>query len=692
MRLATLLFFVSILTVTLHAQNSEDAPFFSEDLFTQSNQVESNLKPNSNDAVRGRVADFLVEADSCFTIQSNKRSKDISVSFWFLPKQLDVHSGTLIGEDGVFYFRYLSNRQIQFNHFHKADINTESLLSNNVWQHLGFTLSKNGSLTIYFNGEPVLKETISSNWWKQKASKLIIGNDRYGVKAEGSIDRLKIWDRTLTAKEFKNDFETSSFQTNLYHKLQAYLPLQGNFEDQSLESKDIELVRDIDFVNDSEKGIVANFNKETSLLKIKNLKFDKQLTISAWINPVKQEGVMGIAGNKDFSFRYKPNTQSLWFSVPMMFKTVSTQPKEDIANWLHLAVTVNYNHRVNFFINGKLVDSKTIGGNTGKEDYLEIGKSLWGDTFKGQMSQFAIWNKVLSPKEIKSVFEGKLEADKLLYKKTNKTTVYLITIFLLVIVFVLVYLILKKRKQQKVRVEKAVVTLQFPQKNAIYLFDVFRAFDKNGNDISHEFTPTLVRLFSLILLFPRVVKRHIGSAELSDILWETETVSQQKNNRGANMHRLRKILKEFNGITLNYEDKKWKFNLDEQLFIDAVFYNEASNEKVIAYPFKNLQLSKSLKIANFDTVISQLNEQHIQKTKEICAGNLDVEDWKTLRKSASLLLSIDPLSELALKYKITALVGLNEKQLALNCFKSFAANYKVMLVQEFPLTFEECMF
>ncbi|GAA4237949.1 hypothetical protein GCM10022291_26530 [Postechiella marina] len=692
MRFKAILFFTTVLTIKLFAQTPQFEPFFSEDLNALCEHVTHNLKSNNKDFVRGRVVDFILSADSTFTIKNNRRKSDLSVSFWFLPKKLDVHSGTLFGEENLFYFRYLSNRQLQFNYYLKKDVNTVSLLSDNIWQHIGFSIAQTGELKIYYNGDLVLKENMPSDWWKRKRAKFIVGNDRYGVKAEGSLDRLKIWNTVLPEAYFKKDYEASLLQTNLYHKLLAYLPLQGSLTDYSSSPKIIKLAKDVDFIKDSVKGFVANFKTEASFLRLDKLKFDNQITIASWVKPIVKPGVVGIAGNTDFSLRYKPTTQSMWFSVPMMFKIQSTQPKRDLNSWVHLAITVNYNHKVNFYINGELVDSKPVGGNTGKEDYIQIGKSLWGDTFNGQMSQFAIWSKVLSSKEIKTVYEGQLEVDKLSLNSSANSKWYVIYLVLLGLFLMAVFLFFRlKKKGKQVEVVSGFVPKEFPVKNAIFLFDKFRAFNKDGKDVSHEFTPTLVRLFSLILLFPRVTKRYISSAELSDILWETESVSQQKNNRGTNMHRLRKILKNFDGLSLNYQNRKWKFDIKDGVFVDTVFYNNHSINLVVNYPYKNLQLCRPLKDKNFDNIILQLNEQHLEKVRELCLTALNNKHWKILRKSARLWLSIDPLSEMALKYQITALLGLNEKQLALNRYKTFVLNYKETLNENLSVSFEDCM-
>lgn len=672
------------------SQTNERDLFFCKDLFVIAKQQDNNLQAYSNDEVRATIAKFNAKKKA-HIIASNKRDTALTVSFWFRPKNLDVHSGTIIGEDSVFYFRYLSNRKIQFNHYCKKDINTAGVLTSNEWQHLGFTLNKKGKLAIYFNGDCVLKDSISANWWSRKRN-IILGKDPYGVDAEGSIDELRMWSRALSSSEMQLEFKHTLLFPGLSYQLATYLPLKGDFSDFSDEPKTLEEAIGVQFVTDSLKGIVANFQDDNSHITTSGFSFDNQMTISTWAKPTNKNWVMALAGNRDFSMRYIVKSGRLWFNVPMVYSCQSANWETKFGEWMHLALSVNYNHKVCFYVNGKLLDSKKIQGKTGKEEAIKIGQSMWGNTFNGKMANFAIWNRALSEDEIMDVYNGKLDV---LLQNNKKTPVYiylcLLLFVLLIAMFLMWFIANKKLKKNKVEQSKLAVDSEKPKKNALYFFETFRAFNNEGIDISNDFTPILIRLFSLILLFPRIYNRYISSQEMSDILWESDSLAQQKNNRGTNIHRLRSLLNQFDNLSLVYRNKVWVIENTEKLFVDLFDFELRLSKGQFNLPFKKIQLCKPIKKENLDGLVRLLNDRYIDALRTYCILSLSKKDWISLNNLAALWLTIDPLSENALCYTVKALVNSKQKQKALNTYIRFKANYKLMLNEELHLSFTDCL-
>lgn len=685
--LSSIFFFVFILNA--FSQLNEDSLFFSDDLNVLAKQSDINLKPYFDKEVRADVAKFI-PSEKAFVIQNNKRDTALSVAFWFRPENIDIHSGTIIGEDSVYYFRYLSNRKLQFNHYFKKDIDTDGVLTDKEWQHLGFTINKNGDLGIFLNGDLILKDSISSDWWIKKRE-IFVGKDRYKVDAEGCIDDLKMWSKALSSQEMKKVFKESLLIPDLSYRLATYMPLSGDFSDISNEPKNLEKSIDVQFVTDSVKGLVADFRGKDSHITVSGFGFDNQMTISVWAKPTDKDWVMALAGNRDFSFRYLTKQGRLWFNVPMAYSCQSRMQEVNFGEWVHLAITLNYNYKASFYVNGQLVDRKRIQGRTGKEGLITIGQSMWGNTFNGQMAKLAIWNRALSEPEIKAVYNGKLDV---LLQKNQKTPYTLYFSILAVVLFIAMFILwlAARRKLMNVLKERPDenVLVELPQKNALYFFDTFRAFDKDGKDISHDFTPTLIRLFSLILLFPRIYNRNITSQELSDILWESDDVAQQKNNRGTNVHRLRCLLKQFNELSLVYRNKEWTIENAEQLFVDLFDFEARLSDGDFNLPFKKLRLCKPIKNENFDGLVRLLNDKYIDQLRTYCDLSASKKDWMSLNKLAALWLTIDPLNEDALCYVVKALVNSKQKQKALNAYSKFCSNYKRMLNEEPQLSFDDC--
>ncbi|BAX81131.1 LamG domain-containing protein [Labilibaculum antarcticum] len=689
MKIWSAFLFIFFILTDIYAQSYEKGLFFSDDLSVLAQQSEVNLEAFLQDEVRAEVARFK-ESKDVFGV-ANQRDTAITVAFWFKPKNIDIHPGTLIGEDSVFYFRYLPNRGIQFNHYLKQDLNTAGVLTNDEWQHLGFSLQKDGRLAIYLNGESILNDQISPLWW-QKKGKIVVGKDRYNVDAEGCIDDLKIWNRALSPAEMKKVFRETRLIPDLSYKLESYMPLKGDFSDLAKNPKKLVESSHVKFVTDSLKGLVADFQNKDSRIETSGFSFDNQLTIAVWAKPTDKDWVMALAGNRDFSMRYIINQGRLWFNIPMVYSCQADKRIGYPQEWVHLAIAVNYNHKIEFFINGQLVDSKSISGKAGREESLMIGQSIWKNTFNGQLSQFAIWDRALSEFEIKEVYNGKLDvALRSSSQNSYSTYIAVIAIVLLFVIFFLWKLTQNRLKKLRDEPQNEDAGHNIPQKNAFCFFETFQAFDRKGTNISHDFTPTLIRLFALILLYPRIYNRKISSQELSDILWENDDVAQKKNNRGTNVHRLRTLFKQFDGLSLVYSNKEWEIDIPDHVFVDLFYLKDNLPVKGFDFPFKSMHLCKPLKNECFDSIVRLINDQYIDLLKSYCCIAFSQKEWKPLEKFASLWISIDPLTEEALSYLVTALVNSQQKQKALNTYNRFATNYKSMLNEDFKLSFELCI-
>ncbi len=79
--------------------------------------------------------------------------------------------------------------------------------------------------------------------------------------------------------------------------------------------------------------------------------------------------------------------------------------------WQHVAgVYDSVNHKLNFYIDGALADSKDGIGNLGASGAIYIGKSPFGNNFKGSMDDVVIYNKALSQEEIVGLIKSGLGA------------------------------------------------------------------------------------------------------------------------------------------------------------------------------------------------------------------------------------------------------------------------------------------
>lgn len=66
----------------------------------------------------------------------------------------------------------------------------------------------------------------------------------------------------------------------------------------------------------------------------------------------------------------------------------------------------------------------------------------------------------------------------------------------------------------------------------------FRVIDKEGNDITFSFTPTLKYLLILLILYTGKDSKGIIGNKLIQLLWYDKTEESAKNNRNVYMSKL----------------------------------------------------------------------------------------------------------------------------------------------------------
>lgn len=334
------------------------------------------------------------------------------------------------------------------------------------------------------------------------------------------------------------------------------------------------------------------------------------------------------------------------------------------------------------------MESQVIGDQTGKEDFILLGRSMWGETYQGYMSELAIWDRSLSEKEIADVYNGKLNiAIKPQQGKLPFVLVGISILFLMIIILIMTFRnrSLKKQLSSPLSPEDYIL----PKKNAIYFFNSFKAFDNEGKDISGDFTPTLIRLFALITLYPKVFNRSINSAQISDILWANDDIAQQKNNRNSNIHRLRNIIKQIEGLSLVFKNREWTIIASDDMFIDIIAYRAILDKEHIQIPFTSFRLDKCLYTEGFDRIIPPFNDNCLHLISDACALSYEKQNVRRLSALSELWLTIDSLSDKALKYQIHSFMKLERKQNALQAYNAFAKNYLTLLDDKYPKSFEE---
>tara|TARA_R110002020_G_scaffold421615_1_gene630742 strand:+ start:1390 stop:3918 length:2529 start_codon:yes stop_codon:yes gene_type:complete len=293
--------------------------------------------------------------------------------------------------------------------------------------------------------------------------------------------------------------------------------------------------------------------------------------------------------------------------------------------------------------------------------------------------------------------------------KTSKSTlILLIAGAIVIIAAILVFRKYGNRVKQKNHTKENLAAsptektvMEKPQGAAIYLMGGFQIFDKNGEDITGHFTPTIKQLFLLIYLSGILDKKGISSEILTETLWSDKTTTSARNNRNVNISKIRLILEKVStALILTHENTFWKIEHDDTVYSDIfdskqLFQKVKSGNKLTDQEVERL-LSNSSKGGICPSVQTEWMDQF---KADFSAQLLDVffeimrqtDNHNLLAKLSDSILKLDPLNDEALKQRCYSLSKLGKKGQALTAYNQFCKDYLNLLGEEFKTEFSDLL-
>ncbi len=225
--------------------------------------------------------------------------------------------------------------------------------------------------------------------------------------------------------------------------------------------------------------------------------------------------------------------------------------------------------------------------------------------------------------------------------------------------------------------------------NSICLFGGFSALDVNGNEV--QFPYQQKKLLCLIIKYS--LDDGISSVRLSKIMWPDKSEDKVKNSRGVAINHLRRLLENFNGASLVYEDNHFRLQCSGDFTCDWMEFRKESllelpdMEKVMPIvsrgkflPFIEDPVFDSFKEKTESSLISMLSVELIR-----C---YDKRQYVTVVDLADVIFHTDPLNEQAMVYMLNALVRLRRTEDALVRYSAFVKEYSAMYDAEYERDFK----
>lgn len=231
-------------------------------------------------------------------------------------------------------------------------------------------------------------------------------------------------------------------------------------------------------------------------------------------------------------------------------------------------------------------------------------------------------------------------------------------------------------------------------RSSVSFFGGFKVMDRNGNDITLQFTPTLKSLLVLLILFTVKDSNGIISGKLNHLLWSYKPDDSANNNRNVYISKLRAILEQVGDIKILNQNKFWSISFGDGTFCDYCeamrLYSEPGNgdsaQRLLELLLKG-QMLPNLELDWMDDFKSEFSN----KTIDFLSQQLKRKDLpgKVLLCATDTIFQYDFLNEEALKVKCEILYRQGKAGLAKSIYDTFLKDYKTSLGLEYPVTFKE---
>jgi DNA-binding SARP family transcriptional activator len=260
--------------------------------------------------------------------------------------------------------------------------------------------------------------------------------------------------------------------------------------------------------------------------------------------------------------------------------------------------------------------------------------------------------------------------------------------------------IIEEKEQEGIAVIKRVdETVYFSrEKSSISLLGGFAVKDKEGNDITFDFTPLTKQLLLMLLLYTEKDKRGILAKRLDYMIWADKNEDAARNNRNVYLRKLRALLEKVGQIEILNDKSFYSIKCGPDVFID---YNEALKQiqNMQTTNKDGEQLNKTLELLLYGPLLPNTLYEWLDDFKEsysslsitlltnLLSSKLETKNYDLALRIADTIFLHDPLNEEALSAKCVALCEKRMKGMALNAYEKFCKEYSESLGEEYKISF-----
>ncbi len=236
----------------------------------------------------------------------------------------------------------------------------------------------------------------------------------------------------------------------------------------------------------------------------------------------------------------------------------------------------------------------------------------------------------------------------------------------------------------------------------VYLLGGFRVIDSESEPITHQFTPLLRSLLSLLVVYTGKNETGISNASLKDALWMDKSEESFLNNRSVNVRKLRTLLTRVGNVSLEGNHGRWSIKVTEgstpvDYFTAIGIMNDLKRkeqpekeevERLIEIANKG-QLLPDMQAEWLDQFKASYTDGMIETLRHVLTSARETGDLENALKLASAILNFDSIDEDAMRAKCRLLMDDHRMGSAIKAFNHFTTEYKTLMGQDFPQSFND---
>jgi DNA-binding SARP family transcriptional activator len=237
--------------------------------------------------------------------------------------------------------------------------------------------------------------------------------------------------------------------------------------------------------------------------------------------------------------------------------------------------------------------------------------------------------------------------------------------------------------------------------SSINMLGYFQLIDKDGVNITGNFTATTSQMLVLIILHTVKNGQGISTQELTEILWPDKDTDSARNNRNVYMSKLRLLIKNVGDIELANQNNYWSANIGNDVFCDyknvMLLIDQIKKQKNSSVELVNELVnivSRGVLLPNFqeewiDAFKGDYTNLVIETLSMLLQNKEIITDQILVLHISDAILKHDSIDEDIAKLKVTTLFNLGKKSQAKQCFEKFAEDYKSFMGVAYKESFDQ---